>query len=250
MREPSPKPAPSSSDINSSDINSSDITQPTADPPATLLEHDRPLHSPGMIQQHGMLFVLSQPDLEILQLSANSADWFEVAPDALLGRRIDCLLAQGQSKQIADRLDLQSQDSQSQDSQSQDSQSQDLHTVRAFPLRLRTAAGGTSCTALLHCNLDNYLILELEPPADIASNKLRVSGLGLHALELHAGVRRAIANLQQSATLAEFLQKTAEAVQSIVGFDRVMVGRSERRSTSQRSPVLSRVALSRSRHSR
>jgi two-component system, chemotaxis family, sensor kinase Cph1 len=223
MREPSPKPAPSSSDINSSDINSSDITQPTADPPATLLEHDRPLHSPGMIQPHGMLFVLSQPDLEILQLSANSADWFEVAPDALLGRRIDCLLAQGQSKQIADRLDLQSQDSQSQDSQSQDSQSQDLHTVRAFPLRLRTAAGGTSCTALLHCNLDNYLILELEPPADIASNKLRVSGLGLHALELHAGVRRAIANLQQSATLAEFLQKTAEAVQSIVGFDRVMV---------------------------
>ncbi|GET37889.1 multi-sensor Signal Transduction Histidine Kinase [Microseira wollei NIES-4236] len=43
-----------------------------------------PIHIPGSIQPHGILFVLNEPQLEILQVSSNTFDLLGVHPQDLL----------------------------------------------------------------------------------------------------------------------------------------------------------------------
>jgi len=45
-----------------------------------------PIHIPSLIQPHGLLIVLTEPDLRIAQVSANSFDILGIAPDDLLDR--------------------------------------------------------------------------------------------------------------------------------------------------------------------
>ena len=47
-----------------------------------------PIHIPGSIQPHGVLFVLAPGTLEIQQLSANAGQVLACGPEAALGRRL------------------------------------------------------------------------------------------------------------------------------------------------------------------
>ncbi|MDU1662527.1 MAG: hypothetical protein E6861_24050, partial [Stenotrophomonas maltophilia] len=53
---------------------------------------DEPIRFPGAIQPHGVLLTLREPDLQIVQVSANVASLFNHQPDALLGQTLDTLL--------------------------------------------------------------------------------------------------------------------------------------------------------------
>ena len=45
-----------------------------------------PIHIPGCIQPHGVLLVLQEPELIILQASKNTSNFFEIPPDNLINK--------------------------------------------------------------------------------------------------------------------------------------------------------------------
>jgi chemotaxis family two-component system sensor kinase Cph1 len=53
---------------------------------------DEPIRFPGAIQPHGVLLTLSEPDLKIIQVSANVATLFNRTPEALLGQPLHSLI--------------------------------------------------------------------------------------------------------------------------------------------------------------
>ncbi|XUK65814.1 hypothetical protein ABMA08_05455 [Pseudomonas yamanorum] len=53
---------------------------------------DEPIRFPGAIQPHGALLTLSEPDLHIVQVSANVAELFNHSPESLLGQPLHTLI--------------------------------------------------------------------------------------------------------------------------------------------------------------
>src|SRR5690349_13617312 len=69
-------------------MTTTDITQPV-----DLTNCDRePIHVPGRIQPHGILLALNEPDLQIIQASANTVQHLGRAPEALLDQPLANLL--------------------------------------------------------------------------------------------------------------------------------------------------------------
>src|SRR6476659_5229338 len=52
-----------------------------------------PIHVPGSIQPHGALIVLEEPEMKILQVSANTGELLGIAPDELLNQTWEQVLA-------------------------------------------------------------------------------------------------------------------------------------------------------------
>ena len=52
-----------------------------------------PIHVPGSIQPHGALIVLQEPEMKILQVSANTGTLLGIAPNELLNQTWELLLA-------------------------------------------------------------------------------------------------------------------------------------------------------------
>ena len=50
------------------------------------------LHLPGSIQRHGILFVLEEPQLHILQVSNNTFEFLGIHPEELLNKELQDLL--------------------------------------------------------------------------------------------------------------------------------------------------------------
>ena len=76
----------------------------------TLTNCDREeIHSPGSIQPHGLLFVLTEPQLEIVQVSQNTAKRLGVSAQALLGKRLSDLLGTAQVELVKSNLGLLAQ---------------------------------------------------------------------------------------------------------------------------------------------
>nr|WP_322505647.1 hypothetical protein [Chroococcidiopsis cubana] len=51
-----------------------------------------PIHIPGSIQPHGVLFVLQEPDLIVVQVSKNVSDIIQVSAQELLDKPLNNLL--------------------------------------------------------------------------------------------------------------------------------------------------------------
>jgi light-regulated signal transduction histidine kinase (bacteriophytochrome) len=73
----------------------------------TMLEkcEDEPVQTPGCIQAHGVLLVLRQTDLTILQASENSHDWLGLSPQDLLGKNAVIAIGELASQVIRNTLD-------------------------------------------------------------------------------------------------------------------------------------------------
>ena len=52
------------------------------------------VHLVGAIQPHGVLLVLAEPELRIVQASTNSADFLDVPCERLVGQCLDGLLGE------------------------------------------------------------------------------------------------------------------------------------------------------------
>ncbi|MBD2523857.1 ATP-binding protein [Nostoc sp. FACHB-133] len=165
-------------------------TQATA-----LTNHDRkPIHIPGSIQPHGVLLALST-QLEILQVSNNTQAYLGKEPKDLLGKPLSYLLEAQQVEAVKQCLVKK------------------IGSTNAFKVLVNTSYREQDFDAIAH-RTEEAVILELEP----TDSKSEVSFLGFHAL---AG--EAIAKMQTTSNLIEFLHLVAEEVQKIIGFDRVMV---------------------------
>ncbi|AFY31077.1 ATP-binding protein [Calothrix sp. PCC 7507] len=153
-----------------------------------LNHHDRlPIHLPGSIQPHGVLLVLST-QLEIVQVSNNTQKYLSKQPQDLLGQPLNCLLdGQQLVKQIG--------------------------SVKSYKVSINTENGERYFDCIAH-RTENHVIVELEPTDSLT---------GVSFLSFHDLVGEAIAKMQSTSNLTEFLHLAATELRTITGFDRVMV---------------------------
>jgi chemotaxis family two-component system sensor kinase Cph1 len=157
-----------------------------------------PIHIPGSIQPHGVLLALQEADLTILQISNNTGELFGLNPEDLLNKNLSCLLEADQIKLLKDSL-------------SQD----DLPIVNPIEFTINHNHKLVHCDGILHRSAET-LILELEPTHSEKSNTF---------FKFYHLIKMAMSKLQSASNLAEISQILVKEVQTITGFDRVMLYR-------------------------
>jgi light-regulated signal transduction histidine kinase (bacteriophytochrome) len=162
---------------------------------ASLTNHDRkPIHIPGSIQPHGVLLALNS-QLDILQVSNNTQEHLGKYPQELLGQPLNSLL--GLEKVEAVRQCWSKKPS----------------IITVYKILINTIKPERYFDCIVH-RTEDALIVELEP----IDSKSEVSFLSFHAL-----VSEAIAKMQRTSNLTEFLHLVATEIREITVFDRVML---------------------------
>ncbi|NMY96735.1 ATP-binding protein [Pseudomonas proteolytica] len=158
---------------------------------------DEPIRYPGAIQPHGVLLTLSEPDLRIVQVSANVASLFNHQPEALLGQPLDTLLGTQPTDVVRQMAGQPS-------------------FIDAPPLYV-TLNGG-QFEGLLHRH-QGVLVLEFEPHYEHFQPKSqngRTSNLG-----------KMLQRLQSAKTLQALYEISVSEIQAMTGYDRVLIYRFE-----------------------
>ncbi|MBD2604613.1 GAF domain-containing protein [Scytonema hofmannii FACHB-248] len=156
-----------------------------------------PIHIPGLIQPYGILFVLQQPELTILQVSKNTFDLIGIHPEELLGKQLQYL------------LDIQ------QVSTLQQCLSTDFESVNAIKISLETPQNTFLFDGVIH-HSQEVLILELLPT---------ISQTNQDFLSFYQLVKAPLNQIQNTLNLQELCQVLAKQVRKITEFDRVMIYR-------------------------
>lgn len=158
---------------------------------------DEPIRFPGAIQPHGVLLTLSEPELRIVQISANVASLFNHQPEALLGQPLDTLLGTQPTDVVRQMAGQPS-------------------FIDAPPLYV-TLNGG-QFEGLLHRH-QGVLVLEFEPHSQHFQPKSqngRTSNLG-----------KMLQRLQSAKTLQALYEISVSEIQAMTGYDRVLIYRFE-----------------------
>lgn len=158
---------------------------------------DEPIRFPGAIQPHGVLLTLSEPDLHILQVSANVAALFNNTAESLLGQPLHTLIGVEHAEVV--------------------------HAIaegdtfsEAAPLHV--TLNGRDFEGLLHRH-QQVLVLEFEPRLkDFRPRVLkgRTSDLG-----------KMLQRLQAAKTLQALYEISVTEIQTMTGYDRVLIYRFE-----------------------
>lgn len=155
-----------------------------------------PIHLSGAIQPHGALFVLSLPQLSILQLGENTEAFFGVAPQQLLGRSIAEVLDEASLTLLRRHI--------------QPGSSEIL-----TPIKISAQGRRGPMDAIVHRG-DEGLIVELE---------MATTAEELSFGAFYQQARVAVARLQTVTSVTEMCQRAASEVRTMTGFDRVMAYR-------------------------
>ncbi len=158
---------------------------------------DEPIRFPGAIQPHGLLLTLSEPALEIIQVSANVESLLGRPALALIGQPLQSLIGDEHAAQVRQTL-----------------QQPTLSDSAPLLFRLNDMA----FEGLLHRH-QGVLILELEihvenfQPRNVAGS------------ETHLG--RMLQRLQGATTLQALYDISVKEIQAMTGYDRVLIYRFE-----------------------
>ncbi|UQS17474.1 ATP-binding protein [Pseudomonas sp. HS6] len=158
---------------------------------------DEPIRFPGAIQPHGLLLTLSEPDLSIIQISANVETLLARPAQELIGQPLQSLIGDAHAAQVREAL-------------------QQPSLSDAPPLHFRL--NGTAFEGLLHRHQD-VLILELEIHVENFQPR-NVAGT-----ETHLG--RMLARLQKAQSLQALYDISVKEIQAMTGYDRVLIYRFE-----------------------
>ncbi|MGE0222671.1 MAG: ATP-binding protein [Acetobacteraceae bacterium] len=166
-------------------------------PPVDLTNCDsEPIHIPGTIQPHGILFALSVPDLRVIAVSANVAEHVGRGPEDLLGVPFAALVDEASFTAVADAA------------RTCEAEATRLGwvTLRGSDVRRR---------AMLHTRPDNMLVeLKLLQPDTMLSPD-----------ELFDRFGRASRRLQAANDVTAICVRLAQEVRRLTGYDRVKVYR-------------------------
>jgi diguanylate cyclase (GGDEF)-like protein len=157
-----------------------------------------PIHIPGSIQPHGLLIVLSEPELIITNVSANAETLLRRSPAAVCGAPLAAIFGAPQ----ADRLTAAIRRG-------------DLAAINPMRFSLSDAGARAEFECAVH-RAGNAVIVEFEPfdrPAEHGQ------------FDLFAHVRTPIAHMEGAPDIASLLSGAAADVGEISGFDRVMIYR-------------------------
>ncbi len=161
------------------------------------------IHLGSQIQSHGVLLVLHEPSLDILQVSRNAASILDRPLGTLLKTNLEDLLDPYQIGRIKSRLAEDALDF-------------------TNPTKIwvkKTREDYVVFDAVFHRNSEGILILELEP----AISEDNVPFLSFYHL-----AKASINKLQESASLEDYCQIIAETVRKVTEFDRVMLYKFDR----------------------
>ncbi len=163
----------------------------------TLTNCDRePIHVPGAIQPHGVLLVLSEPDLRIETVSANAALFFGEPPAYLLGKSLATILQPAQLRLIHQCLQ------------------RDFESVNPLPLEIRRSGSLLNCAGILHRSPQAQLILELELTTGPAPQNF---------FDFFQITRHLLSRMHQAASVSDLADLIVQEIRMLIGFDRVMV---------------------------
>ena len=158
---------------------------------------DEPIRFPGAIQPHGLLLTLSEPALQIIQVSANVETLLARAPESLIGQPLHSLIGAEHTAQVLEAL-------------------QQTTFSEAAPLRFEL--NGTAFEGLLHRH-QGVLILELEIHVQNFQPR-NVAGVKTH-------LGRMLQRLQAATTLQALYDISVKEIQAMTGYDRVLIYRFE-----------------------
>ena len=148
-----------------------------------------PIHIPGAIQPHGILIALDD-ELRAVMVSANVRDMLGVAPEAAIGRRLADLIGASAADQVAARAPY-------------DEVGEPVVAI----------VGDELCDVRVHRS-GPRVVVEVEP--------VGVSGPSAMSYQ---SARGAMARLGAATTLDDLVDRLAQEVRAVLGFDRVMVYR-------------------------
>jgi chemotaxis family two-component system sensor kinase Cph1 len=159
---------------------------------------EAPIHISSQIQPHGVIFVLQEPSLKILQVSSNVSSIFGISPENLLETELEDLLDPFQIERIKAGLVEES-----------------LDFVNPSKIWVRKKGDEyVVFDGVFHRNTEGFLILELEPA---------IAQENIPFLSFYHLARASINQLEKTANLQEFCQIIVQEVRKVTGFDRVML---------------------------
>jgi chemotaxis family two-component system sensor kinase Cph1 len=171
--------------LETQDINLTKLKQP-------------PIHILTQIQPHGVLLVLQEPELTVLQVSRNTSAAFGIAPEKLLGKTLDEILDSVQVDRFRMGLSYEN-----------------LDLINPTKVWVRRKGDDYLVfDAVFHRSADGFLVLELEP----ALTQETIPFLSFYHL-----ARASINQLEATSNLQDFCQIIVREVRQVTGFDRVML---------------------------
>jgi two-component system, chemotaxis family, sensor kinase Cph1 len=156
-----------------------------------------PIHVPGSIQPHGVLLVLQDSTLEILQVSSNTQAIIGLHHEELLGKPLSALLGVKQFKLIQRLI------------------AEDFESINPLNLSIKNLNRLVYFDGIVH-RVEKVIILELEPKK--TKDKADF-------FNFYQQVRGSITRVQKAATLLDMCQIVVKEVRRLADFDRVMVYR-------------------------
>jgi light-regulated signal transduction histidine kinase (bacteriophytochrome) len=153
------------------------------------------IRTSGLIQSHSAMVVIKEPELTIIQVSANARSHFGFAPEELIGQPLTTLLGEAEVQYLRDRF-----------------LSKNLESAPRYLPAAQIGRGDNFFELILH-RRRGLLILECERKPEDAVVRL----------DLYPTISGAIAQMQRSRGVREFCQIAADEVRRLTGFDRVMV---------------------------
>ncbi|MGK7922083.1 MAG: GAF domain-containing protein, partial [Trichodesmium sp.] len=163
------------------------------------IQYKEQIHLSGQIQPHGVLLVLQEPELKILQASNNTLELFDIPAAELINQNLSSLFSDKQIEKLSRSLENNHQ----------------LKKVNPVELSFDTKDRSFLCDGIIHRS-GNVLIIELEPV---------ISKSNISFLNFYHVVREAAAKMQGAADLKSLCQIMVAEIRKITGFDRVMVYR-------------------------
>ncbi|BAY92873.1 MULTISPECIES: sensor histidine kinase [unclassified Tolypothrix] len=156
------------------------------------------IHVCSQIQPHGVLLVLGEPELNILQISSNTWSVFGILPEDVLQKKLEDLLDPFQIERIKAGI-LEG----------------NLDYINPTKIWVRKKGDEyVVFDAVFHRNPEGLLILELEPA---------ISQENIPFLSFYHLARASINQLEKTTNLRDFCQIIVQEVRKVTGFDRVML---------------------------
>ncbi len=166
---------------------------------ADLTNCDRePIHIPGCIQPHGVLFVLKEPDFEIIQVSRNCLSFFNQSAEALLGQPLDSLLTPEEREQFRTAVNTKNIT---------------VNPLYLFSITIQGEEQTHSLNLIAHRH-QGMLILEMEP-ATSPEQTMPPS--------FYDFVKESLFNLKNASSFEAFSTTVVTEIKKINHFDRVML---------------------------
>jgi light-regulated signal transduction histidine kinase (bacteriophytochrome) len=154
-----------------------------------------PIRTPGSIQPQGFLMVIQEPEMTVLQVSENLAQWLAVDPQDLLGIHLDSVVS-GASALVCHLGELD------------EDESQPYHVADVgFALGHHP---DVQVAMMLHRH-DGVLIAEFERPGDTPAAHNRLYPL----------VRAFVSQSQEVESVDELCERAVRVIKRLTGFGRV-----------------------------